>query len=340
MVTHHRQSLFRRIFCMEILSRLPAKYLFKYISWNALTDDPYFIKLHTSRAPATVMLTAIYHPLTFLPPSIFSISDGYMALSSTNGLLCVKIASSSYGICNPVTNKFLHLPTPPCEGDRMRMKLYFLPCTQKYKVVAESNSGGELSPAWYILDIGEGCSTWRMVQVPPCPNGDKSVVQDRHWLLDHGVHYFRKSENSDASKILFGIFSLDIENEEAITHSRAGFLIMNRNRSSIRITGWDGCFAMVLFWHGLKEMIVWVLEDYKTDKWTKKVVPSPFEWDENARIHFVRDGKMWYGNRCPESVFSLDLKTRKVKNYHLKDCRLIHVFPHVSTLEQLDGILQ
>ncbi|KAK3000274.1 hypothetical protein RJ639_022804 [Escallonia herrerae] len=333
----------------DILSRLPAKNVIHCRcvcrTFRKLLSEPYFIKLHLSRSPTTLIIAQYdsaelkklklveledepdHHDLYYDPVMEFSPGVGFQLLvGSVNGLVCLcsfsQHESDTIYICNPTLRQYATLPKPKHERKYpflIDTAFGFSSVSGEYKVVRMSEGPADdrrlstYRTACEVYTLGTG--SWRSVGDVPLLEGwygAASLNDKLHWLV---------SELEGQERV---ICSFDVEKEVFRTLSPAPPLnpISSSGYQIVSLTVLQGCLCVCDNSADDGDIVVcWMMEDYGVkESCSKEIVISK---------KFVQD---WLSY---EMIYPLKVLKDGDVLILFWDVRLFSYSPKSQTLEDL-----
>lgn len=327
---------------INILSRINGRALLDILptckDWWSLTKNAFFTDLHLSLAvrsnsPGIIMFWHGEHKgremyrfqvLNHLWEPQFSLereSDPILVTPACNGLICIYDFKLSITMCNPTTQKFMHLPRATPNTVRLmnvypKCSLGFDPVRKQYKVVRffyrkvdhfdrSYNLGCEvftLGAAWWKSIASIGC-----YPTGPGVNAKGSI----YWMIGSG-----------ASDVLTDkIIALNLTNEKfrdvSLLATRSQF--RDDDKESISLAQLEGnlCIIYTRFL-GYSTVDIWMLKDYSGKKWIHKChirLPALMK-DLRNKIEPISmyDGKVIL--RRGRSFYEYNLQNGKIKNVY------------------------
>lgn len=246
----------------DILTRLPARSLGKCQCvcklWRAIIQDRQFIRLHGKRS--NPVFEYIENTNVNGDEEPFSTQDYLegMILEKSNSL-------GKYRIRNPTTKYTLELPDP--QGQRGLMRMFYLPNTDNYKLVYFHYKEGAKDGGCQVLTF-ETDLAWRTLDCASLynlgDNGERSYTRAIRDVV-FVIRFF------DAGLGSSQIVCLEMETEDFV-HANIPQELPT-NLKDVKILNWEQKFSLANLVEG--ELQVWVLEDYKSEKWSKRKIVIP-----------------------------------------------------------------
>lgn len=305
----------------EILSRLGVKSLLRCKSvckiWYAVIKSRHFVNMH---ARNTRRFCNIKRKCKLLNSDGSTEEIRYIS-NSCEGFLLVKnlfFASATamplvtYQISNPKTKRVLDLPRP---RDFVQTMFVFLnSSTSSYNVVSVFHAEDKKNLKLELIDLGVQSNdsrpntdfSWITLNIPEFDNSIKHEnYLFRYCMSGEGVFYALCLDTSQVSKPI--IFCADLINQTSTTLNAPESLWFKWRDVHFQL--WRGQPSIIF---KLEEKLnVWMLEDYKKQKWADMIViPMPFlaqypnshlwstpqiyQVDKEECLMFPRDGKTNY----------------------------------------------
>lgn len=274
----------------EILSWLRVKSLLRYKPvckiWYAVIKNKQFVEMHAVRNGHRFCNTKRRCKLLN--------SDGtkeeFLSLSyCCKGLLLVKKLSfasvtptarptATYQICNPATKRILDLP---CPNDSVKtMMLFFNSSTSSYNVVLVYFGGKNKNEKLEFLDLGRqsnGSSpnaslSWRSLNISEFDNFSRQQRYFfRYCMSNKGVLYILALKIGQPSKPK--IICADLIKQTCTTLNSPKRVWLEWHEVDFQL--WKSQPSIVFIFE--EKLNVWMLEDYKGQKWADTIViPMPF----------------------------------------------------------------
>ncbi|GMY37046.1 F-box protein At5g65850-like [Fagus crenata] len=265
---------------IEILGRLPAKCLLRFKcvckEWCSIIQDQVFIETHLNKAPFITHYTD--KDETSLGTYRIVVGN-FETMGTVNGLSLEKSCDSEEcRIRNPTTRQILDLPHPHkgtfcvvfCYKSLGQCKLVSL-----YK--------DETCYGCQVLTI-EKDDQWRELEVPSS-QGNKVLQVSLINIPKEVVHYTMVI--MDGTEIYVKIYTLDFENECFSTTNSTLTQGSFTRSSKVSIIGWDGCLSYAEVTE--EALNVWVLEDYKEKRWSKRKIVLPLTFLKENHINMKKN---------------------------------------------------
>lgn len=282
-----QEILFEILSWLTVESLLRCKCVCK--QWNAIIEDFDFVEMHRTRN----INSYCYSKLESKTLNLDGVEETFTYVSTCEGLLLERsISSDKYRIRNPAIKQILDLPDP--HKNSMLMFNYYNFCANTYRVLSiyqgnEENKNSNCE----VLDLVGSDLSWRPLNISIFHDFVRTKEKFSVLVIGDILHCIRiptfESSNSE-------IICLDLENEEVCSS-------VNVPQSFFSVW-WDVKF---LYWDGKpslarlmeEQLIVWVLEDYKMQKWadSKIVISLPF-LKENANMKGLRPWQALEGKLC------------------------------------------
>lgn len=272
--------------------------------WFAMIQDRKFIEMHMKRAGRRYL-----HKSEDGTRGSNEIDQTFEILYHFDGLLVeLGCSSQELRIRNPATRRILDLPYPNQEPSQLFIS--YLPCTGSYKVVSVYD--GELEgqkSGCEVLDIGSGNLLWKPLEIFNYHEQDRMQEKIEVRMVGGIFHFTRFVEDGLGE---FEIVSMDLDNEVFTCCKVPKRLLSNCQR----LMSWNQNLSLASIVD--EELHVWVLEDYKKQKWAdrKIVIPLPFlKKDPNMKECLdpcsVEGGIVWFCVNYVKLV-GYDFKSLKV----------------------------
>ncbi|XP_024004911.1 putative F-box protein At1g50870 [Eutrema salsugineum] len=293
----------------DILLRLPPKSIVRSrcVSklWSSITTDPYFTNSFETRSlvrPSLLMffikkdkLFVFSFPQHNQNANELQSSSSHQQVDSyhmkypkncrfsltesVHGLICFQTCSQPI-LWNPSMKQFVTLPKPNKTWKDINVYLGYDPIEGKHKVVCRPR--GETSDACRVLTLGSAKRSWRTIKTNQKHRTKKC---NGGWQCINGVLYYAASVNDD-SDVGGIVMSFDVRTEK--------FDRINLPSDSL------GDWFMLIPFEGklacLNAMAndgitLWILEDAKKHKWSRKHFLTPFARSLNKiyRIDGITD---------------------------------------------------
>lgn len=265
--------------------------------WYAISDDRQFLKMHEERSEGS--------------HSFYSLNATFEYQDMCDGLFLEKSKlSGKYRIKNPATNQIL-LVLPNPRHKSLLMGFSFRTSTSTYMVISiydgkhEGKKGG-----CEVLIIGSGIKlSWRPLEIPKFANLYRKQEMMSTIFIDEIYHCARFHEDGSGEIVSFDL------NKEDFTCLKVSENFLPDWRK-VRIIGWNkkpAVYSVVQH-----ELHVWVLEDYKKQKWAdrKIIVPLTFLWEDpsikECYIQYrVQSGIVWFKVSC-NKVLAYCIESKEV----------------------------
>ena len=262
---------------IEILSSLPAKSLLRFKcvckEWCSIIQDQVFIETHLNKAPFIIR----YSDKDETSLGTYRIVVGnFEAMGTVNGLSLEKSCDSEEcRIRNPTTRQILDLRLPhPHKGTFCVVFCY--KSLGQCKLVSLYKD--ETCYGCQVLTI-EKDDQWRDLEVPSS-QGNKVLRVRLINTQREVVHYTMVI--LDGTEIYVKIYTFDFENECFSTTNSTLTQGSFTRSSKVSVMAWDGCLSYA----EVKEeaLNVWVLEDYKKKRWSKRKIVLPLTFLKENHI--------------------------------------------------------
>ncbi|MCL7031030.1 hypothetical protein MKW94_022743 [Papaver nudicaule] len=298
----------------QILSNLPVKALMKFKcvskSWESLTDDQSFIKLHQSKSHLQLLIMMY----TDCSIKVYTPKDGFQGggalhkatipwsgvsiLKPINGLFCfVNVIHASCRIYNlgtrhatPWVSTSVPILRRPFVTQTPAFGFGFDPSTGKHKVLCfwDISNYGKVDHICEVLTVGE--NQWRKIdEVPPVrPTG--AIV-----YANGSLYQRNRDDNFFKSPDIEVILAFDVGTEKFRVIPIPDFVIDSYRTSedSFQLAQYllevDGHIALI---DRLSDNVakLWISDDdylRQTDvKWVEETIMLPFQWPSGRSIYF------------------------------------------------------
>ncbi|KAF8401284.1 hypothetical protein HHK36_012217 [Tetracentron sinense] len=283
--SHLGNGFFPEEVVLQILARLPIKYLFRFKSvcklWCRLPSDKYFIQLYNELSIKNPMvLVEVIKSLCVKSSFIcvdssrgvseFSLdflNDRVKIRASCNGLLCCASIPNKgvYYVCNPMTREFKLLPrTRERPATRFHpddeATLVGLACnlsTPKFSVVLAGFHrpfGRRPLNSFICLVYDSETNKWRR-SISSRSDGFTHMNRNQVVFASGSLHWLTES-----SYIL--VFDLD---DEVWRKIRLPNEVVCESGNRVHLLELDGCVSMIQISEAW--MNIWVLKDYEREEW-------------------------------------------------------------------------
>ncbi|KAI3925838.1 hypothetical protein MKW92_046756 [Papaver armeniacum] len=339
----------------QILSYLPVKTLMKFKcvskSWESLTRDPSFIKLHRSKAPLQILIM-IYKGDSievYAPKNDFQGGEaickatipwgGLVIPKPVNGLFCFinskRSVSRVYNLATQQSTPWISIPVPSvtelAHATATKLPKYdfgFDPSTGQHKVLctwAISKIGvmtsGKVDHICQVFTLGENL---KIDQVPPVrPDGVSVYANGSIYRRNRNDNFFKPPD-------IELIVAFDVGTEKFRVIPIPDFVTgspeapdYSRRRDKQLLLEVDGHIALI---DRLSENAVklWISDDdymlKKTDvKWVEETIILPFPWPSGKCLYFraVEGTKQMIIYKAPEArgFVTIYIYDRVTKNF-------------------------
>ncbi|CAA7048810.1 unnamed protein product [Microthlaspi erraticum] len=321
---------------IDIFSRVPKESIarFRCLSkfWEYKFGRPYFTELFLSKSSTRPrLLFTLYHdgklffysaPQPHNPDKDSSLVATRYHMSSHKNVPCVyctpvcgltllqKILEIRRKmICNPITGKFLTLPrvvlkskTLPHTEETYIARFYFGydPISKLYKVLCMTSSLCDGPNTHQVLTLDSGKRFWRRIKFAFDFVEDSRVHGQ---ICIDGVLYFG-ADMKDTSVIV----CFDVRSEK--------FDFINLDKDMMYESYVSGCLTLINYkgklgiheripnyWHNVKELVLWVMEDAGNHKWSKHTYEVPTSIREKSFVGMTATGDIVWSsysnsNKC------------------------------------------
>ncbi|KAF8719345.1 hypothetical protein HU200_024048 [Digitaria exilis] len=309
----------------DILARLPSASVLRCRvvckSWRRVTTHRSFLAAHAARRPREMILRPQFYPkavstrqrlLSFHPCCDGFVFERY----SLDGLLVRMQHSGLFAICNPTTRQWTNLPalTPePCCSAGSGCGFYLHRSSGEYRLLCDgierneaAGSNPELRRYYYII----AASTARPRRLARAPSNPSLLYEAPvayrgvlHWL------YYQPEARRTGKMLAF-----DTEAETFRHMSQPIDRDTKRNLFEL-----DGCLGVAAV-KSLTSLDIWVLEDYKMERWELRHridnLPMPRLYYERevsvSRVISVGSDAILIGSPGCYVARMYDLKEKKV----------------------------
>lgn len=283
-----QEILFEILSWLTVKSLLSCKCVCK--QWNAIIQDIVFVEMHMARN----INSYCYSKFESETLNLDGVEETFAYVYTCDGLLLERsISSHKYRIRNPAIKQILDLPDP--HKNSMLMVNYYNYCADTYRVLSiyQGNEESKNSNC-EVLDLVGSDLSWRPLNISIFHDFVRIKENFSFLVIGDILHCIRLagfgSSNSE-------IICLNLENEEvcsSVNVPRSFFSVW----WDVKFLYWDGKPSLVRLME--EQLIVWVLEDYKIQKWadSKIVISLPF-LQENANMKGLRpwlalEGKVYF----------------------------------------------
>lgn len=276
---------------LDVKSLLICKSVCKL--WYAIIRENEFVEMHMTRNKGR------FHLYKRNGESLNSdgIMETYQYLSSINGLLLEKRKSSEhvkYRICNPSTKEILDIPYPNTRMYLLAMAIYLDSSTGLYNLASISSDKKCNKFVFQVLDLGRPgnylcyCEdlSWRTLNITEMDN-----------LNEHGKFRFSTISSEVSMLYVLKTFKSGLGKPEIIcvdlvqeTHTNciAPESILHDRLGGVLFQLWQQKPTIVTLVND--KLSVWVLEDYRKQKWSDKMLISLTFLNEYPRLKMVVPG--------------------------------------------------